>query len=535
MSSNEESSENSTMVDEQKAIEDSFSIFNAFIDNLNKKGTSHLSKSAQEQLKLLKSKMSLINTNDPGPSGSGVLDAIPVKEKETINNKSKIKTDEEKGNNSSDNETEYYDDSNDETKPKAKTLFKRKVRDSLSSSSSKSLGFNTNDGGYQKMIDALNKLDVRKSPKLEKFDEDGSLELNKYFIKFEQYCKDNLKSNRMYWVAELEEHLSKETLKAFQVLKDEEDGYDEIRDKMLSWYKDMDEIRKEKNKKKFKDAEMRDDESLFLFSSRLEKLYKAAYPTHDIKGSKKLLDKFLESIPTTCKRQFSDVVFSYKVKNEKIKWNTIQKLARVKDVDMSKNNSKTENKEPIKNIIINTGQSVSTGPSDNTVKNINAIQTVDTKPQKPNNNYNRFPNNSQYRTPNNYGQNMNFNSYNNGNPFVNYQAQRPYFDGYGSQSYNPRNFRPRMIYNSNIIPFRWNNFSHLVDQGVMNDRKCYTCGKPGHIARYCPDNQRTPQQNNEAQINNDSSPQTSQGMTSSSNLNTNALDSRDEARSNPNQ
>ena len=145
--------------------------------------------------------------------------------------------------------------------------------------------------------DVLEKLDGRKVPALEKYDEDSGLPLKKYFVKFEAYCKGNFRGNRDSWIGELEKHLQGKTLKAFESLRDVDDSYEDLKAKICQWHEDMRDLRKEKNRQLFKKARRDPEESMFLFSSRLQRLFKLAYPRKSSSTSKELRDKYISSVP----------------------------------------------------------------------------------------------------------------------------------------------------------------------------------------------------------------------------------------------
>ena len=135
----------------------------------------------------------------------------------------------------------------------------------------------------------LKHLDFRSVPKLESFNENIGQNLCQYLEKFEDYCQHNYKGKKYLWINELECHLSGRVLEAFQSLHQFGDGYDEVKGKLLSWYKDEKEIRKAKARKKFETARPKPKESLYIFGNRLETLYKIAYPKNNPDSSNTLV------------------------------------------------------------------------------------------------------------------------------------------------------------------------------------------------------------------------------------------------------
>ena len=94
------------------------------------------------------------------------------------------------------------------------------------------------------------------------------------------------------WIAELERHLTGKLLDGFQSLRDYNDSYKVMKSKLIKWYKDSKEMRRDKANKKFENGKIKPKESLFLFSTRLEHLFKTTFPTHRIQESKTITSKF---------------------------------------------------------------------------------------------------------------------------------------------------------------------------------------------------------------------------------------------------
>jgi hypothetical protein len=66
--------------------------------------------------------------------------------------------------------------------------------------------------------------------------------------------------------------LQDRALKAFRPLHDVSDTYDSIKEKLCDWFDDLRDVRKEENKALFKKARPESTESMYLYSTRLERL-----------------------------------------------------------------------------------------------------------------------------------------------------------------------------------------------------------------------------------------------------------------------
>ena len=198
-------------------------------------------------------------------------------------------------------------------------------------------------------------LDMRKVPQLEMFDDTSGLELKRYLEKFEEYCKQNFRGKRYLWISEMERKFTGKTLEAFKSLRQFENDYDDMKDKMLNWYKEESALRKATARKKFDKAKIKPNESTYTFSSRLENLFKVAYPKHDVSRSEILLYKYKASVPKQMNELISSQILQHKLQDRKIRWDKVQKCARLFDVERNLERNKTESSEEKDNrtIVIN--------------------------------------------------------------------------------------------------------------------------------------------------------------------------------------
>ena len=141
------------------------------------------------------------------------------------------------------------------------------------------------------------RMDTRKVPKLEAFDEESGMSLRDYLEEFEEYCMDNIKGDSRYWIRELEGQFSGELLEAFKHFRQCKDTYHKLKRKILEWYENMEEFRKKDHKRKFENAKMKKEETLFLYSMRLQRLFELAYPKKNPEKSDSLREKFLKTVP----------------------------------------------------------------------------------------------------------------------------------------------------------------------------------------------------------------------------------------------
>ena len=176
-------------------------------------------------------------------------------------------------------------------------------------------------------------MDQRERPTLGKFKEDGPESLQDFILDFEQHCKRNCQGGPRYWNAILEKHLEGKLLEVFKWLCDDYKDYFKARDKLIKWYEDNEELRLRKCKKKFRSAQPKHDESLFMFSIRLECLFKRAYPRSEVGKSKKLMDQFKYAIPKKAREALNAQIMHCKLRNERPNWEYLQQCVKFKDLD----------------------------------------------------------------------------------------------------------------------------------------------------------------------------------------------------------
>ena len=353
----------------------------------------------------------------------------------------------------------------------------------------------------------LERLDTRKVPRMEKFNENDE-DLEEYLNRFEKHCENNIKGGKEGWLRELEDQLTGDTLENFKSCeKKSNKSYDKLKTKLLELYMDTREIRKRKAKDEFHSMKMRYDEQLYLFSNRLELQFRSAYPSYTdakIEKSRTLRDKFIESVPTNVSDILNKEVLGEKVKGEVMKWSSIQKYARVMDVDLKTKAKKKEDK-PKEKIIINV-QNENPQTNDQQLQNDDVNKRKNDHYYSNGNNQNRsnmynnnYPNNSFNRNQgnmNNRNGNYNNRSANmNQSGRENYNSDRNYNQGnmnnrngnYNNRSANMNqsgreNYSSDRNYNQNV---RGNGRRPFNLQSPPVIDKCLTCFRIGHTNENC--------------------------------------------------
>ena len=325
----------------------------------------------------------------------------------------------------------------------------------------------------------IDKLDNRKTPIYRKFNEGSGESLKDYLETFEDYCENNLKGGSRFWVDELEEKLSGETLKAFRSVKTNKDGYEDIKRKLLSWFSEMKQARKRRAKMEFNKIQYNSKEPLYLYSNRLEKAFSKAYPNAKAEKNSTLREKYMNTIPKSARNQLSFISF---IGNKPITWSHIQELAARRDSQMGeyKCSSSSEEDTDVKEIFINVNR-------DKPKKKEKKVEVKYDQKKKSffinGDMNNENPPNVQFSASNFKDKNKRFSNYTRKHEFEkfdqndNFNQKRPASRNYEGNVYQWRNQNDA---NRNEMKGRFS-----VPHSKTNIKSCYRCGRPGHMASHC--------------------------------------------------
>ena len=181
------------------------------------------------------------------------------------------------------------------------------------------------------------RLDMRSLLPFEKFGEDAGVNLRTYLQRFEDYCTTSFRVNSDLWKGELDRCLTGKTLKAYRSLRYDGDSYEDVKQKLLEWYDDMQALRNEKNKLDFRRARIQEDESMHLFAQRLVRLFKVAFPHRRTSDSKTLREKYVAAVPKTFRKFLQSQMMNSAVRGNLITWQEICICARHFDLETLKN------------------------------------------------------------------------------------------------------------------------------------------------------------------------------------------------------
>lgn len=509
---------------EAKAIEKDCNFFKDFLMQIKTRGRDDMSlesiNAIEEMKKTMKMFLGQNNMNDSGAETEFSLGSKHFKSKKNSKgdklqsskaSSSDRSTSEESSFESSQGSSRSSRGSSDVDSDKDKKLklkqHKKKEKHHLKHERKSVSNMGKSNKRKNSLTEILKRFDNRQVPQQEKYNEESGQDLGKYFEKFDKYCRDNFKGDKDFWIGELEKHLGGKTLECFKSIRDFSDTYEDVKAKLMTWYKDESQLRKSRNRQKFKNARPKQGETLFLFSSRLETLFKLAYPKHNIQQSNTLIDQFQASISRSAKDIIRAQILSLRAGDKKVEWRKIQKWARLIDVEREKdrvaNDSFETEDQPndVKEIIVSLTADPSVHVKD-TKLDSSSRKHIEQSKTDP---YKYAPNCAELNRPNKY------NNSNKGRP--NHQRYNSSYDGnsYSANGYyqqkqdqNRGNYvsQDRSLYNGRRynsskgndervdgrpgVCYLCKRYGHFQRDCKMSSKSCFTCGSKDHLMRNCP-------------------------------------------------
>ena len=93
----------------------------------------------------------------------------------------------------------------------------------------------------------------------------------------------------------------------------------------------MKDVRRNRAKDEFNSMKQADRETLFLYSKRLEKSFRRAFPKKEVEKSRTLREKFHNTVPAFVRKSLNTHTLANEINDKTTTWSAIQKLARCQD------------------------------------------------------------------------------------------------------------------------------------------------------------------------------------------------------------
>lgn len=332
-------------------------------------------------------------------------------------------------------------------------------------------------GESRLLREIVSKLDNRKAPRPDMYNDRDGEPLEKFLKKFEKYCEHNFKGDSDGWIGELGTFLEGDTLKAFKQIKQTYESYGSIKREMLEWYEDGKDLRKKRARRDFNTIKYEKGESLYLYSTRVERKFRLAHPKSKVESSSTLREKFIKTVLKSVGTAMSSHIMSNRIIGRSVTWAEIQKIARYTDVDLANNLEEKESSGEEIVINVEDKQKRQYQPNNNSQTRKGDAEEKEGKPYSSNN----------YQRKNTWEPTRSYNR----NRYGNNQAR-------GNDRYNQRGNNQRFVAREPPNTARCDycyRMGHEYETCRYRLRLCLICAQKGHMMRDCPFNrQRTQSQ-----------------------------------------
>ena len=292
------------------------------------------------------------------------------------------------------------------------------------------------DKNEASLLEVLTKIDNRRAPMPAQFSLESGRSFGGFLTSFEEYCHNTFKGSRSLWTSELGQFLDGSIKQFYMVLNGPDEDYDEIKKKLIRWSDDSRENVQRAKRRKFEKIRMNQGESLRLYGARMEREFKLAHPKKRISSSRTLQEKFLETTPSSFRKQVASVKSFLSLQGNKLAWDSLMRVASAYDLENNGNRTEVDS------------------DADQEVTEVWAA----TVPQPPTTRY-----------------------------------TRPV--SFARSSSVPRRTSLQQSYNHDNLPARSVNFTDSrqksgsyrdLDSGInSNSKSCFYCKRPGHFKRDC--------------------------------------------------
>lgn len=173
---------------------------------------------------------------------------------------------------------------------------------------------------------------LRETPTIDNFDAASDRSFKRYLQTFERFCKDKYSCRRRDWTGALGEQLRGEILDVYQAAGGSDVYYDEMKDILVTWYNRRKKSGKINKVQKFETCRIHDGENLMVYAIRLEARAREAFPGEDIEKSRKLRQKFLDTIPEKKSTFLNRMIREYKILHgKKLYWSNLLDLLALRE------------------------------------------------------------------------------------------------------------------------------------------------------------------------------------------------------------
>ena len=360
---------------------------------------------------------------------------------------------------------------------------KSKSIDSLYSSSDEGV---SEDGGSGSSESSESGIQVKRSvlirdiPKINKFNVYGTKDVFEFFKDYEGYCKEKFDENRVFWVKELGEFLEGRMLDFYKaIVSVGEPKYEVVKQRILDQVRRVKAGVKYRKVNDFDKARRGKNERIDMYAHRLETLARKKFGDEDVDGNKRLLKKFLETVPPSV-TEYVNLRRKEKMRwsGERLRWEDVLEIVEDREFE---GNEREENER--RDVYSGRGMTERASPPPQYRSYRDALKAnpyeVMVKFLED------FYGGSEERLVNVGDVNANVSRQIGGN--VNVRRNDMYNQGSGRQG----NVTNRENVNKIVKCFRCGKTGHMISECRWANGTCFSCGQVGHMAMNCTDPQRS--------------------------------------------
>ena len=204
--------------------------------------------------------------------------------------------------------------------------------ESETESSNSSVSSGVGSGGQDNMRSIVRMLGRNSCPKPEVYSLESGRSFSRFLQSFEAYCEGKYSStHKDLWTSELGRLLEGEIKQVYEAWGGPEKKYRKMKSYLENWHSEAKERITSSRRSQYRNIKMLPGEGLRIFSTRLENLYRLAYPHRDLDG-KDLKRQLLMAIPTAAAETLErDLALVRATTGRQNTWGDILRLLEIQD------------------------------------------------------------------------------------------------------------------------------------------------------------------------------------------------------------
>lgn len=201
--------------------------------------------------------------------------------------------------------------------------------DSGSASSIASVGLPNQNQGLSSMVQMLGR---HSCPKPEVYSLESGRSFSRFLQSFEAYCEGKYSSaHKDLWTSELGRFLDGEIKQVYDACGGPEKKYRKMKNHLESWHSGAKERITSSRRSQYRSAKILPNEKLLIFATRLENLYKMAYPNRALDG-KDLKRQLVSAIPVSAAETLErDLALVRATTGRQNTWGDVLRLLEIQD------------------------------------------------------------------------------------------------------------------------------------------------------------------------------------------------------------